>query len=88
MTMPRPQFSLKSLLWLMALVGMVCVAWQEMKPTFVTRAGMIGDAWTTYEWNNGLSVTVTRHWWSGGTTIEIRKDPHIPWFNAAQESTE
>lgn len=45
--MPRPQFSLKTLLWLMALVSMFFAGaeWQRWytKPPLVSRGGMIGS---------------------------------------------
>jgi hypothetical protein len=55
--MPRPQFSLKTLLWLMALVGVCLAAWQALKPPYRI---VWNPTEREYVWRNGLAITVSQ----------------------------
>jgi hypothetical protein len=64
--MPRPQFSLKAVLWLMALVGVVLTAWQLLKLTY----SVVSHLKREYLWRNGVAITVSQ----GGIKIETGVD--------------
>ena len=64
--MPRLQFSLKTMLWLMAVVAVLLTAWQALKPPYRVFASSKRE----YVWRNGLAVTVS----SDGIKIETGID--------------
>lgn len=57
--MRRPQFSLKTMLWLMLVVAVLCATWQLIKPPYRQKDVWNNSVERRYIWRNGTAVTIS-----------------------------
>lgn len=55
--MRRPRFSLKMMLWIIAVVGILLGAWQAIRPPYRI---VWNDSKREYLWRNGLAITFSQ----------------------------